>query len=210
MSTATLHNHGAVHHAGGHDHEEHHDHDDGKTEFGFWVYLMTDLILFATLFVTYSVMVNNTVDGPTGKDLFQLPLILVETFLLLASSFTFGLGMLAAYKGNKNQLLGWLAVTGVLGLGFLAIEIYEFHHLISIGAGPGRSAFLSAFFTLVGTHGLHVASGTVWLVLLMVQVQRKGLTPRMMKRLACLSLFWHFLDIVWICVFSIVYLLGAL
>jgi cytochrome o ubiquinol oxidase subunit 3 len=192
-------------------HGNDHGHDAGATKvFGFWLYLMTDCILFATVFAAYAVLMNSVAGGPSGKDIFELPYVLVETFCLLFSSITYGFAMLAMHKGNKSQVIGWLAVTFLLGLAFIVLEINEFHHLIAEGYGPSRSAFLSGFFTLVGTHGLHVTSGLIWMVVLMFQVNKKGLTATNQTRLSCLSLFWHFLDIVWICVFTVVYLLGAL
>jgi cytochrome o ubiquinol oxidase subunit 3 len=199
-----------------HHHDDHAGHDHGHHDaganavFGFWVYLMSDCLLFAGLFVTYAALNGATVDGPTGKELFDLKFVLVETFLLLFSSLTFGLAMIGAHKGSKGQLLGWLFVTFLFGAGFLGMELYEFNHLLHEGAGPGRSAFLSAFFTLVGTHGLHVTSGIIWMIVLVIQILMRGLTPKNMTRLACLSLFWHFLDIIWIGVFTVVYLFGAL
>lgn len=204
--TTTAHGHGAVHH--GHDGHEHHD-AGGNTIFGFWVYLMSDCLIFAGLFATYAVLSGATAGGPSGKELFDLKFVLGETALLLFSSLTFGLAVLGANKGNKAQLFGWLAVTFVLGAGFLGMELFEFNHLIHQGAGPDRSAFLSAFFTLVGTHGLHVTSGMLWMIVLVIQLLRRGLTPATTTRLMCLSLFWHFLDIIWIGVFTIVYLMGA-
>ncbi|WP_299998440.1 cytochrome o ubiquinol oxidase subunit III [uncultured Cedecea sp.] len=191
--------------------EEHGHHDAGANKvFGFWIYLMSDLILFCCLFATYAVLVNGTADGPTGKDIFELPFVMVETALLLFSSITYGFAIIAMGKGAKNQVIGWLAVTFLFGAGFVGMEIYEFHHLIVNDMGPDRSGFLSAFFALVGTHGLHVTSGLVWMALMMFHVYRRGLTSANRTRLMCLSLFWHFLDIVWICVFSVVYLMGAM
>ncbi|MFJ5445068.1 cytochrome o ubiquinol oxidase subunit III [Methylobacillus methanolivorans] len=205
MSSQTLHTQHA--HADGHEHH----HDAGATKiFGFWIYLMTDLILFATLFATYAVLSQSFAGGPTGKDIFELDYVLGETFLLLFSSITYGFAMIAQHKGNKQAVLNWLGVTFLLGLGFIVMEINEFHHLIHEGFGPDRSAFLSAFFTLVGTHGLHVTCGLIWMALMMAQVWSKGLTDTNNTRLMCLSLFWHFLDIVWICVFTVVYLMGVL
>ena len=203
MATDVLHHsHGA--------HEDGH-HDAGATKvFGFWIYLMSDCILFATLFATYAVLVNGTAGGPTGKDIFELPFVFAETMLLLLSSITFGFGMLAMNKNKVSAVNTWLLVTFILGAGFIAMEIYEFHHLIVNDAGPDRSGFLSAFFALVGTHGLHVTSGLIWMAVLMVQVSRRGLTSTNRTRILCLSLFWHFLDVVWICVFSVVYLMGAM
>ena len=190
-------------------HAGHHD-DGSKTVFGFWIYLMSDLLIFSVLFATFAVLSQATAGGPTGKDLFELSFVLVETMLLLVSSFTFGMAMLNLHAGRKSRVIAWLWVTFLLGAGFIAMEVYEFHHLISIGAGPQRSAYLSAFFTLIGTHGLHVTFGLVWIVVMIDMLRRHGLDAINTRRLACLSLFWHFLDIVWICVFTFVYLLGAL
>tara|TARA_B100001964_G_scaffold236121_1_gene297370 strand:- start:972 stop:1574 length:603 start_codon:yes stop_codon:yes gene_type:complete len=196
-------------HAVAHDDHEHHD-TGGNTVFGFWLYLMTDCILFACVFATYAVLVNHTAGGPSGKDIFELPYVLGETALLLVSSCTYGFAMIAAHRGFKGQTLAWLAATFVLGAGFIGMELNEFHHLIVEGFGPDKSAFLSSFFTLVGMHGLHVTAGLVWMVIMMLQVSKRGLTDRNNTRLMCLSLFWHFLDIVWICVFTIVYLMGTI
>jgi cytochrome o ubiquinol oxidase subunit 3 len=208
MSSTTLNAAHAAHDAqhGGH-HEEHHE---SQSVFGFWIYLMTDCVLFATLFATFAVLAGAVADAPLGKELFSLPFVSVETALLLLSSLSFGFGMIQAQKGSSKGLLAWLAVTWLLGFGFIAMELYEFNHLIHEGAGPNASAFWSAFFLLVGTHGLHVTSGLIWMIVLAIQISRHGLTPVNTTRLSCLSLFWHFLDIVWIGVFTIVYLLGAL
>ncbi|MBG2977218.1 cytochrome o ubiquinol oxidase subunit III [Proteus mirabilis] len=203
MSTQTLNNANA--------HEHHGHHDAGATKvFGFWIYLMSDLILFASLFATYAVLVNGIADGPSGKEIFSLPFVLVETFLLLFSSITFGFAMLSMNKGSVSQVNLWLFVTFLFGLGFVVMEVYEFHELIAEGYGPDRSAFLSAFFALVSTHSLHVTAGLVWIIIMMIQVSRRGLTDVNRTRLSCLSLFWHFLDVVWICVFTVVYLMGAM
>lgn len=191
------------------DHSGEH-HPPNSTMLGFWLYLMSDCLIFAVLFAVYAVLGRNYAAGPSGADLFDLPLVAVNTALLLFSSITYGFAMIAMQARKQGQLLGWLAITGLFGLGFLGIELFEFHHLIHEGAGPGRSAFLSSFFTLVGTHGLHVTFGTIWLVTLMVQVKRLGLTPANRRRLMCLSMFWHFLDVVWIGVFTFVYLMGVL
>ena len=192
-------------------HAAHGHHDEGaKKVFGFWVYLMSDCIIFATLFATYGVMVNNTAGGPAGKDIFELPFVLGETALLLLSSITYGLAVIGMNNQNKGAVQGWLALTFLFGAGFIAMEIYEFHHLIGEGFGPDRSGFLSAFFTLVGTHGLHVTSGLIWMLVLMFQIANRGLTATNRTRIMCLSLFWHFLDVVWICVFTIVYLMGVM
>ncbi|WP_341706386.1 cytochrome o ubiquinol oxidase subunit III [Halopseudomonas sp.] len=205
MSSTVMHSNHAV----AHDDHAHHD-TGGNTVFGFWLYLMTDCILFACVFATYAVLVNHTAGGPSGKDIFELPYVLGETALLLVSSCTYGFAMIAAHRGFKGQTLAWLAATFVLGAGFIGMEINEFHHLIVEGFGPDKSAFLSSFFTLVGMHGLHVTAGLVWMVIMMLQVSKRGLTDRNNTRLMCLSLFWHFLDIVWICVFTIVYLMGTI
>ncbi|MDD1967154.1 cytochrome o ubiquinol oxidase subunit III [Pseudomonas sp. NPDC090203] len=195
-----------------HDHDHAHDHHDaGEMKiYGFWIYLMTDCILFASIFAIYAVLVNNVAGGPSGHDIFELPYVLGETACLLLSSITYGFAMLAMHKGNKGGVLGWLFVTFLFGLGFIGMEINEFHLLISEGYGPNRSGFLSAFFTLVGTHGLHVTSGLIWMAILMYQVSKNGLTSTNQTRLSMLSLFWHFLDVVWICVFTVVYLMGTI
>jgi len=185
-------------------------HPQQGTLLGFWLYLMSDLLIFAILFATYAVLGRSYAAGPSGADLFDLKLVAVNTGLLLVSSITYGMAMIAMQHGRKASVLRWLAVTGVLGLGFLSLELYEFAHLIHEGASPQRSAFLSSFFTLVGTHGLHVAFGCIWLFTLMTQVRRHGLTRENKRRLVCLSMFWHFLDVVWIAVFTFVYLMGVL
>ncbi|WP_058835253.1 cytochrome o ubiquinol oxidase subunit III [Luteimonas abyssi] len=185
-------------------------HPENATLLGFWLYLLSDLMIFACLFATYGVLGRNYAAGPSGADLFDLNLIAVATAVLLISSITYGFAMIAMQNRRKKAVIGWLALTGLLGVGFLAIEIYEFMHLIHLGAGPQRSAFLSAFFALVGTHGLHVLFGVVWLVVLCVQVNKYGLTRANTRRIACLSMFWHFLDVVWIGVFTFVYLMGVL
>ncbi|MDP2333085.1 MAG: cytochrome o ubiquinol oxidase subunit III [Reyranella sp.] len=178
--------------------------------FGFWLYLMGDAIIFALLFATYVIMVNNTAGGPAGKDLFDLTNAGIETALLLVSSTTFGFASLSAKTGNRGSVIGWLLVTFVLGAGFVFLEIREFAGMIAIGAGPDRSGFLSAFFTLVGTHGLHVSVGLTWILIMCGQVMLKGLSVPVTSRLFRLGLFWHFLDIAWVGIFSIVYLPGLL
>ncbi|PZR34148.1 cytochrome o ubiquinol oxidase subunit III [Caulobacter segnis] len=188
--------------------EEHHP--ENGTLLGFWIYLMSDCLIFAVLFACYAVLGRNYAAGPSGADLFDLPLVAVNTGLLLLSSITYGFAMISAQAKKVKPVLAWLAITGLLGLSFLSLELFEFHHLIHEGAGPQRSAFLSSFFVLVGTHGLHVTFGIIWLVTLMVQVAQRGLGADMKRRLMCLSMFWHFLDVVWIGVFSFVYLLGVL
>jgi cytochrome o ubiquinol oxidase subunit 3 len=177
--------------------------------FGFWIYLMSDLILFATLFATFAVLGGAYAGGPTGKELFHMPYLLVETLLLLFSSVSYGLVMLAVHDSKKKSVLIGLAVTFLLGLGFVSMEINEFHSMIAEGHGPDRSAFLSSFFTLVGTHGTHVTFGLIWMAVVIWQVAVKGLTSPVQSRLIRLSMFWHFLDIIWIGIFSIVYLMGV-
>lgn len=189
-------------------HEDHHP--EGSTVLGFWMYLMSDCLIFAVLFATYGVLGSATAGGPTPRDLFDLPLVAVNTAMLLLSSITYGFAMLAMEKGAKRAVLAWLAVTGLFGATFIGIELYEFSHLFHEGATPQTSAFLSSFFTLVGTHGLHVAFGLLWLIVLVVQVSQRGLIEANQRRLMCLSMFWHFLDVVWIGVFTFVYLLGVL
>ena len=186
-------------------------HPENGTLLGFWIYLLSDLMIFGSLFATFGVFSGSYAAGPSGRDLFlpNLHLIAINTGILLVSSITYGFAMLAMMKRNSRGTIGWLLVTGLLGLAFLTIEVYEFHHLIHIGAGPQRSAFLSAFFTLVGTHGLHVLFGVIWLVVLCVQVRKWGLNHTTTRRIACLSMFWHFLDVVWIGVFTFVYLMGV-
>ncbi|WNC92714.1 cytochrome o ubiquinol oxidase subunit III [Paraburkholderia sp. FT54] len=185
----------------------HGDHAPSNSVFGFWLYLMTDCVIFASLFAVFAVMSQQFAGGPSAKDLFDIRGVALETAALLLSSITYGFAMLCAHRRKSGGVLAWLAVTFLLGLAFLGMEIQEFSHLIADGAGPGRSVFLSSFFTLVGTHGLHVTVGLVWMVVLAIQIiRRPQLSERELTRLACLSLFWHFLDIVWICVFSFVYL----
>jgi cytochrome o ubiquinol oxidase subunit 3 len=180
-----------------------------RTVFGFWVYLMTDCVLFASLFATFAVLRNNTLGGPSGQDIFDMPYVLVETLLLLTSSFICGLALLAAKQGKKTQALALLAATSVLGLSFLVMELAEFAHLASAGHGWQHSAFLSAFFTLVGTHGLHITAGLIWMFVLMLQILRRGLPTPTLRRLTMMSMFWHFLDVIWIFIFTIVYLMGV-
>ncbi len=177
---------------------------------GFWLYLMSDAVIFALLFATYVIMVNNTAGGPAGRDLFDLRNAGIETALLLVSSTTFGFASIASKTGNRGAVIAWLVVTFVLGAGFVFLELREFAGMIAAGAGPDRSGFLSAFFTLVGTHGLHVSMGLAWIVVLCGQVMLKGLSVPVVSRLFRLGLFWHFLDIAWVGIFSIVYLPGLL
>ena len=188
--------------------EDHHP--ENGTLLGFWIYLMSDCLIFACLFAMYGVLGGSYAAGPGPKELFDLPLVAVNTSMLLLSSITYGFAMLEMQRNNRIAVLIWLAVTGCFGAAFLGIELFEFHHMIAEGAGPQRSAFLSSFFTLVGTHGLHVTFGIVWLVTMMVQVRMHGLIPENRRRLMCLSMFWHFLDLICVGVFTFVYLMGVL
>jgi cytochrome o ubiquinol oxidase subunit 3 len=193
------------------DHDAHAHHDTfSNTTFGFWLYLMTDCLLFASFFATYAVLFMNTAGGVSGKDIFELDFVAVETAALLISSITFGFAMIAAQGQKKALTLIWLAVTFCLGVVFISMEVYEFNHLIVNGHGPQHSAFLTSFFALVGLHGLHVTAGLIWMTVMMIEVAKRGLGRTTVTRLSCLSLFWHFLDIVWICVFTLVYLMGAI
>jgi cytochrome o ubiquinol oxidase subunit 3 len=191
-------------------HPVHESHDaTAKTAFGFWVYLMTDCILFGTLFVTFAVLQGNAF-GPSGKELFELPFVAFETLILLTSSFTSGLAILAMRQGARRAVLAWLGVTFLLGAAFLGMELTEFAQLAREGHNWQQSGFLSSFFTLVGTHGLHIAAGLLWIVVLGIQILRRGLTIHTTRRLTLFTMFWHFLDVVWIFIFTLVYLLGAL
>ena len=181
----------------------------GMTGFGFYLYLLSDCILFATLFAAFAVLHRSVADGPDGHQLFNLRNAFIETACLLTSSLTCGLAMLACDRRDAGSAMGHLALTFVLGVVFLSLELTEFAHMLAEGAGPSRSAFLSAFFTLVSTHGLHVTAGLAWLVILFLQLRRKGFTEGVVRRLFCFSLFWHVIDVVWIAVFSFVYLIGS-
>lgn len=181
---------------------------DSKSIFGFWVYIMTDCVLFASLFATYAVLRNNTFGGPSGHELFSAPYVLAETLVLLTSSFTCGLGILAARQKSKALTQLWLAITFLLGLTFLLLELHEFRDLVIHGNSWRRSGFLSAFFTLVGTHGLHITAGLIWMTTLGARIWNRGLTHKNVRQLTMLSMFWHFLDIVWIFIFTIVYMMG--
>jgi cytochrome o ubiquinol oxidase subunit 3 len=183
---------------------------DSKVMFGFWVYLMTDCVLFASLFAAYAVLHNNTFGGPSAHQLFSLPYALTETLILLTSSFTCGLGILAAHRRIKQQVYTWLGVTFVLGATFLTLELTEFSRFIHNGNTWQRSGFLSSFFTLVGTHGLHITIGLLWLFVMLIRIKQGGLGRDTVRKLTLLSLFWHFLDVVWIFIFTIVYLLGGI
>jgi cytochrome o ubiquinol oxidase subunit 3 len=179
---------------------------------GFWVFLMSDALIFALLFAVYATMIHATDGGPTGKQLFDLKASLIETLLLLVSSFTFGMASLnVMYRPQRlRMLVGWLGVTLALGLAFLAMELNDFRLLIAQGASAQRSGFLSAFYALVSTHGLHVTAGCVWLLLMLVQLKVFGLDARVRLRLKCLALFWHFLDVIWVAIYGIVYLQGLI
>ena len=179
------------------------------TGFGFYLYLLSDAILFATLFAAFAVLHRSVADGPGGHELFSLRNAFTETACLLTSSLTCGVAMLASDRRNLTSAMGALALTFVLGLVFLSLELTEFAHMISEGAGPDRSAFLSAFYTLVSTHGLHVTAGLAWLVVIFLQLGQRGFSEGVMRRLFCFSLFWHVIDVVWIAVFSFVYLIGS-
>lgn len=185
-------------------------HPENSTLLGFWLYLMSDCLVFACLFAIYGVLGRSYAGGPTGAELFELPVVALNTSLLLLSSITYGFAMLEMQRSRMRAVLIWLAITGLLGCGFIYLELNEFLHFIHEGAGPQRSAFLSSFFALVGTHGLHVSFGIVWLVVLMFQLGQRGFVEENKRRLMCLSMFWHFLDVVWIGVFTFVYLMGVL
>ena len=176
--------------------------------FGFWIYLMSDLVLFSVLFATFAVLMNNYAGGPGPRQLFDLPYLLGETMFLLVSSFTFGLSIVAMQHKKTKMVLAGLIVSFLLGLGFVVMEIHEFYGMVMAGHGPEESAFLSSFFALVGTHGTHVGFGLIWMLVMMIQVVIRGLSDGVRSRLMRLSLFWHFLDIVWVGVFTVVYLLG--
>jgi cytochrome o ubiquinol oxidase subunit III len=192
------------------DPNEHEHAGGGSTMLGFWIYLMSDCLIFAVLFATYGVLGTSYAGGPTPKELFDLRLVALNTAMLLLSSITYGFAMLEAQRRRVAATQLWLFVTGVFGAAFVGIELYEFAHMFHEGATPQTSAFLSAFYALVATHGLHVSVGIIWLVVLMVQVGKRGIVPSNHRRLACLSLFWHFLDVIWIGVFTFVYLMSTL
>ena len=185
-------------------------HPENGTLLGFWIYLMSDCLLFAGLFATYAVLGRSYAGGPSGAELFDLSLVAINTGFLLLSSITYGFAMLASQRKDLKMTQIWLGITGLFGAAFLGLELYEFYHLWHVGATPQTSAFLSSFYTLVGTHGLHVTFGIIWLITLMVQLNRHGLIHGNIRRMTCLSMFWHFLDVVWIGVFTFVYLMGVL
>jgi cytochrome o ubiquinol oxidase subunit 3 len=183
---------------------------DSKETFGFWVYIMTDCVLFASLFAVYAVLHKNTNGGPGGAELFSLPLVLKETLLLLTSSFTCGLAILAARRVKKQQVVFWLSLTFLLGAAFLGLELSEFTRLVHDGNSWQRSGFLSSYFTLVGTHGLHITVGLLWMAVATIKVTKSGLSTALTRKLLLLGVFWHFLDLVWIFIFTIVYLFGVI
>lgn len=186
---------------------EHHEEEaNDRTLFGFWIYLMTDLLMFGVLFAVYAVLHNSTFGGETAKDLFSLPLALAETIILLTSSFTVGIAMLMASQNKKMQTLIWFNITFALGLAFLLLEVNEFRLLYSEGHTLHSNAFMSSYFALVGTHGLHITAGLLWMGITMAYVIKRGLNGALVRKLSLVSLFWHFLDIVWIFIFTVVYL----
>ena len=186
-------------------------HPDGhSTPLGFWVYLMSDCLIFSTLFGTYAVLGHRTGGGPGPKEVLDLTLVAVNTAMLLLSSITYGFAMLSMHENNQDSVMRWIGITAIFGLCFVGIELFEFSRMIGEGLGPWHSAFLSAFFTLVATHGLHVTFGLIWMAVLVVQVSQRGLVPANRRRLECLSMFWHFLDVIWIGVFTVVYLMGKI
>lgn len=184
------------------------DESDDRVGFGFWVYLMTDLLMFTVLFASFAVLRNNTFGGATGRELFSLPAALTETLILLTSSFTAGLGMLAARRSKKGQVLAWFGITFLLGVAFLVLELKEFAEFISEGHAWHSNASLSSFFALVGAHGMHITAGLLWMGTTLVFICIRGLDRHLVRKLALLSLFWHFLDIVWIFIFTVVYLMA--
>ena len=177
--------------------------------YGFWIFLLSDIVMFSSFFATYAVLVNETAGGPSGRDVFHLDIVAFETAFLLLSSFACGVAAIGARARRDAMYYGAMAVTALFGAGFLFLEIREFVGMIAIGAGPQRSAFLSAFFALVGCHGLHVTLGLMWLLTMMAQVFAKGYRPDILRRVLCFALFWHTLDIIWVGIFTVVYLLGV-
>ncbi len=184
-------------------------HDDVK-QFGFWIYLMTDLVIFAVLFSAYIVLQGSTFGGPSARELFHMPVAFAETLILLTSSFTCSLATLSVYRESKKGIIFWLLITFILGLAFLGLEISEFLEFIRAGARPERSAFLSSFFTLVGTHGFHISIGLLWMIITVLVLSFRGLLPSDTSRIFRMAYFWHFLDVVWIFIFTVVYAMGHL
>lgn len=180
-----------------------------RTTFGFWVYLLTDLVLFGTLFATYAVLVHSTFGGPSAKDLFYMPAVLWQTLSLLMCSSLAGLGGASAHRRDKKKTLIFWGITFVLGCIFLGFQVDEFTRILNQGHAWDKSAFLSAYFTLVGTHTLHVIFGLLWIIVLLIPVLKRGIEPASIRRLSCLRMFWQFLNIVWVLIFSFVYLLGV-
>jgi len=177
--------------------------------YGFWIFLLSDIIMFSAFFATYAVLAGQTAGGPGGHELFDLRNTAIETACLLLSSFTCGIASIGALAHRGSWFYGAMTATYLLGVAFIGLEAHEFAGLVAQGAGPTRSAFLSAFFTLVGCHGLHVSAGLLWLLTMMAQVFAKGYRPDILRRILCFSLFWHTLDIIWVALFSVVYLMGA-
>lgn len=190
--------------------QHHHDDSSSKVIFGFWIYIMTDCILFASLFATYIVLRNNTYGGICAREVATLPYVLIQSFVFLTSGLTYGLAMLSVYKNKINHLRYWVCVTFILGLVFLGLEFHQFANLFAAGSTWQTSAFLSAYFSLVGIQGIHVAIGMLWMIILMIQLSMQKLNSTMKTRFSCLGLFWDFLNIVWILIFIIVYLMGAI
>lgn len=201
--------HSGNHTVTAHAHEGHEDLESLRL-MGFWIFLITDIIIFGTLFATYMVLSDSTAGGPVPSELFEMPGVIAETFILLTSSFTSGLAVLCMNQGNRKGLIGWLAVTVLLGASFLTLEITEFVKLVHEGATISTSAYWSAFFTLVGTHGLHVSIGLVWIIAIMIQLGRHGISSITRRKVNVISLYWHFLDVVWIFVFTIVYMMEVM
>ncbi|EIT86979.1 cytochrome o quinol oxidase subunit III [Fictibacillus macauensis ZFHKF-1] len=192
-----------------HTHEHEHHHDTFKL-LGFWIFLVTDCIIFACLFAVYAVLRGHTDGDLTGKELFEIKGFTAETFILLTSSFTSGLATLALHKGKKAQLINWLIVTVVLGLAFVGLEVSEFRTMVHEGASISTNGFLSAFFTLVGTHGLHVSFGLIWMTAVILQIRRHGINEKVKEKVTIVGLYWHFLDVVWIFIYTVVYLMGVM
>ncbi|MFD0673352.1 cytochrome o ubiquinol oxidase subunit III [Cohnella sp. GCM10027633] len=196
-------------HDHGHGHDGHHDLESLRM-MGFWIFLITDCILFGTLFATFAVLHDSSAGGPTLSEMIEMPGVIAETFILLTSSFTSGLAVLCMHKGDRKGLIAWLAVTVLLGASFITLEVTEFIHFVHEGAAIGTSATWSSFFVLVGTHGLHVSLGLVWMIAIILQLAKHGITPVTKRKVGIISLYWHFLDVVWIFVFTIVYLMEVM